>query len=205
MKGKIKFKAQKINPFSDDYTILRMLVFLFLTVIFNHTLLGQGNCEECKNPIVELKNLEGGNVESAADDINEMNKEFGSWHNLIGKNLFFPELAKSDIFVFDVLQRGFELFSGLKKRNPCTDIYYTYEDFENEIIRFGAKEGQAKYNIKSMVNIIKKAAGGEKALVRHIVYQVTELDVPRKRYFKIDESHTIEIKDRYDVKEISNH
>lgn len=195
MKAKIKFKAKKINPFSDNNTILRMLCFLFLTAIFNHTLSGQENCEECQNPIVELKNLEIGDFETAADDIEEMSKEFYGWDDL---------LEKKGISAFDVLQRGFTLFTGLKERNPCADIYYDYEDYENEIIRFGAKKGQAKYNIESTLNFTKKASGGEKVLVRHVVYQVTELDVPRIRYFKYDDSHTIEIKEWYDVKEISN-
>jgi len=195
MKGKIEFKDKKIHPLSDNNTILRMLCFIFLIAIFSHTLSGQENCEECQNPIVELKNLEIGDFKTAADDIEEMSKEFYGWDDLLGKK---------GISAFDVLQRGFEFLSGINKRNPCADIYYNYEDFESEIIRFGANKGQAKYNIESTLNFSKKASGGEKALVRHVVYQVTELDVPLKRYFKLDDSHTIELTEYYDVKEISN-
>jgi len=141
MKRKIKFKAKKIKPFSDNYTILRMLCFLFLTAIINHTLLGQENCEECQNPIVELKNLEIGDVASAKEDVIEMSKEFYGWEVLLGKN---------GISAFDVLQRGFGFLSELKKKNPCADTYYIFENLLDQAKRIGAKEGQAKFEIRAI-------------------------------------------------------
>jgi hypothetical protein len=150
---------------------------------------------KCQNPIVELKNLEIGDYESALSDIQEMSKEFYGWDELIGK---------SDLSVFDFLQRGFSFLFELRQKNPCADIYYTWEDSWGEIERFGVKEGKAKYNIKSILNIVNRASVGEKALVRHVVYQRTKLDVPQTKYYKIDETTTREYTEYYDLKEISN-
>ena len=71
-----------------NYNIIRIFCFLFITAILNHTLSGQEHCEECQNPIVELKNLKIGDFKTAADDIEEMAKEFYGWDELLEKKVY---------------------------------------------------------------------------------------------------------------------
>ncbi len=161
-----------------NYIILRILCFLFLTAILSHTLSGQENCEECQNPIVELKNMEIGDVASAADEIAKMSEEFYGWEVLLGRN---------GISAFDVLQRGFGFLSEIKKKNPCADTYYIFENLVDQPKRIGAKEGQAKFEIRTTLNLIKKASKGDKALVWHVVDEIsTELElIPKKGTIEI--------------------
>ncbi|MFQ6037732.1 MAG: hypothetical protein ACE5LV_03855 [Candidatus Aminicenantales bacterium] len=122
---------------------------------------GAEGCGECPNPLVELKNLEAGEIsEDVLDMLADMVKEYGGFG--------------SGVPVFDVLGRGFE-FLEFKKRNPCAAMYYVENRYTGkgisgyEKIRHGVQEGKAKYIIRSTVDI-SKAEAGEQARVRHEIY-----------------------------------
>jgi len=130
---------------------------------------GEEDCGECPNPLVELKNLQPGEIsEDVLDMLADMAKEYGGFG--------------SEVHVFDVLGRGFE-FLEFKKRNPCADMYYIEKryvgDGSFEDIRHGVPEGNAKYIIRSTVDI-SKAEAGEQAPVRHIIYDANGNEISDK-------------------------
>lgn len=143
------------------YILLALSTIIFITI---RTVSSQEGCGECPNPIVKLKDLEVGDVSDVKDELLEMAKTFIGWEEL---------LEKSDVTIFEMINRAWGFLFDLKKKNPCADIYYEYQksmgEGEYETRRVGVKSGEAKYVIQSKVDI-DKAGLDEKVLVRNIVY-----------------------------------
>jgi hypothetical protein len=118
----------------------------------------QEDCGECPNPLVEMKNLRMGDISTIADLFKKLAKEFYGWE-------------EGEVSVQEVLRGGLN-FLEFKKENPCAEMYYTemrWTGEKEEEIRHGARQGAAKYNVQSTLNMVK-AQPGEKALVRRAVY-----------------------------------
>ncbi len=172
MKAKIKFKAKKKNPFSDNNTILRILCFLILIAVFNHTLSGQENCEECQNPLVGLAEMDiTGDLETVRDIIEGyMDYEFtdrlperiAGWDNLLKRK----DGSTDRILYLDVMARVLAL-NTLRLKNPCAKLILTYR-------KVGAAK---KYRIKSTAEI---KIGNGQIEVEHVSDTgIEKLSVPR--------------------------
>jgi hypothetical protein len=118
----------------------------------------QGDCGECPNPLVEMKNLRMGDISTIADLFKELAKEYYGWE-------------EEEVTPLQIVMEGFNLLE-FKEVNPCAEMYYTemrWNGEEEEEIRHGAQQGTAKYNIQSTLNMVR-AQPGERALVRRAVY-----------------------------------
>jgi len=172
MKEEIKFKSEKINPFFDNYAILRILCFLFLLTIFNHTLSGQKNCEECQNPLVGLAEMKiTGDLETVRNIIEGyMDYEFtgrlperiAGWDNLLeGKDGHGGRILELD------LAARINALNTLRLKNPCAKLILTYR-------KVGAAK---KYRIESTAEI---KIGNGQVEVEHVSDTgIEKLSVPR--------------------------
>jgi len=146
-------------PLRPTTKILALGLTLVLAFLFVSFLQGEGDssCGECPNPLVEVKLAKEGKIsDDALKLLNEKAaKEFGEFGG--------------EVFVFEVMMRGFE-FLEFKKRNPCADLYYIeHRPPDYRVVRHGMKEGQAKYEIRSTIDVTK-AKPGEQAMVKQVIY-----------------------------------
>jgi hypothetical protein len=122
-----------------------------------------GDCGDCQNPLVQIMPLQIGG------DIPDF-KNYVGWESIRnGTRDFVDDYA-----------RGMEVVTHFMKANPCADISYEMENpnpYGNPIIHAGPK-GQAKYEVRSWA-VIEDESGGEKTLVKHVVYEITPLSEPR--------------------------
>lgn len=119
-----------------------------------------GDCSECDNPLVEIKNCD------FEGDIPEFD-EYGGW----------KEAKEGDVDVGSQMARGIEIFGRLKQNNPCADVYYIVNPPDRAPYRVGAK-GDAKFEVRSTATI-HKCVNGETTVVRHVVDKQIPLDPPQ--------------------------
>ncbi|GEM_PF-3313008 len=145
-------KADSENNFSLLRFFYSMLIALILCLAYNpFTFLpaASEDCGECPNPLVEMKNLKTGDINSIADLFEQLTNEYYGWKEEEG------------ISVSEELARGFN-FLEFKKENPCANMYYTemrQTGEKEEEIRHGPKGGRAKYYIQSTLNMTKAQLG----------------------------------------------
>lgn len=131
----------------------------FLLLLLNFPMaMAPEDCGECPHPLVEMKNLRIGEINTIASLFKQLANQFYGWEE--------GEVAPSEVIL-----RGFN-FLEFRKENPCADMYYLEKRWTGEKeaeIRHGASQGVAKYFIQSTLNMIK-AQPGEMALVYRVRY-----------------------------------
>lgn len=151
----------KCNPFQLRVLGTSLVIAILVFISPSSSLFppaAQGDCGECPDPLVEMRNLRMGDISTIADLFKELAKKYYGWEG-------------EEESVQEIVTTGFN-FLEFKKENPCAEMYYTemrWTGEKEEEIRHGAKEGTAKYYIQSTLNMVR-AQPGERALVTHAIY-----------------------------------
>ncbi len=151
------------NPISMKAGIVTKLVcitiLISLILIQNSIITAGEQCDECPNPLVEVKPvIFAGNI-----------PDFESW----GWHFSGGGVQEGTT---DYLYRSQHGYIDVKKNSPCADFYFIFDDVATTE-RYGVQTGDAKYKIDTIVEFLD-VEEGQKSLVQHITQEWVKLDKP---------------------------
>jgi len=143
-------------------SVIASWALLTLVLFFSsaNTALSQGSCEECENPLVEIKKF-------------RMEGDIPNFEEWIG----WDQAQQGGSHFTAQVERSLTAWIEFVNKNPCADFYTIIEHPDGHTTRHGKKTGKAKYEIRSTATI-KNSTNGEKAVVRHVVHERIKLEEP---------------------------